>query len=172
MFAIRHLEAWRQSVVEIFTPNTTDRPTYQEISNAHSNAYVIIRELNICKTRFEQYSPPFTQGIQAVDEVLQALRDDHGGDLPEKILGFWSRQRLRQVRDHRTFATPEEKKAMVAIFERWNDRDRLKKQFWGLMLGDPDNGVLYHRYFTHERSLQVYQCLREWLEKRKAGHVY
>ncbi|KKZ65315.1 hypothetical protein EMCG_08831 [[Emmonsia] crescens] len=157
MFAIRHLEAWAQSVVEIFTPNTTDRPTYEEISKAHGNASRIGLALCECKRRFELYSPTFTQRIQAVDEVLQARRDDHGGDLPEKICRFWWRQRFRDIRDHRTFATPEEKKAMI---------------FWGLMLDDPDNGVLYLRDFTHERSLQVYQCLREWLEKRKAGQVY
>ncbi|PGH30930.1 hypothetical protein GX50_06287 [[Emmonsia] crescens] len=88
MFAIQQLEAWTQSVVEIFTPNTTDRPTYEEISKAHGSASRIGLALRECKTRFELYSPPFTQGIQAVDEVLQALRDDHGGDLPEKIIGF------------------------------------------------------------------------------------
>ncbi|KLJ06298.1 hypothetical protein EMPG_10282 [Blastomyces silverae] len=172
MFALRHLEAWRQSVAEFFTPNTTDLPTRNEISAAFYNAVEITAALDTCKHRFNWYNPPFTHGIQLVEEVHQALRDDHGGVRPRDVLYIWLDQRDSWIRDHRIFATLEEKKAMVALFERWNDRDRLKKQFWGLMLDDRNNGVLHYRYFTHERSLQVYQCLREWLEKRKAGQVY
>ncbi|OJD13560.1 hypothetical protein AJ78_05996 [Emergomyces pasteurianus Ep9510] len=131
MFPTKRLEAWAQSVVEMFTRNTTDRPTSDEISKAHGNACDVFLALHMCKQGFKSWSPPFTQGIQVVDEVLQTLRSDHGGELPDKILSFWWNQRLRNIRDHRTFATPEGKTAMVAIFERWNDIDRLKKQFLG-----------------------------------------
>ncbi|OJD11998.1 hypothetical protein AJ78_07343 [Emergomyces pasteurianus Ep9510] len=172
MFALRLLEDWRQRVIETFTPNTDDRPTYAELLDAFCNAVSVQLGLDACTRAFNLYSIPFTEGLELVEEVERALREDHGGVRPRDVLSFWLDQRGRWVRDHRTFATPEEKTAMVAIYERWKDKDRINEQFWGLMMDEPDHGGVRGFHFTHERAWKATRCLSDWLEKRKAGQVY
>ncbi|PGH28547.1 hypothetical protein GX50_08718 [[Emmonsia] crescens] len=171
MFVIRNLEEWTRCCIEIFT-ESTDQPSNSEITKAFGNAYDVIWRLGQCKTLFKRRSRPNTDAIRLVDEVLQALRDDHGGMSPEDLLRFWYERRCRMHRDRRIFATPEEKRAMVATWERWNDRDKLKERFWAFMSGEPGDDITPRRFLSEEHSLQIIQCLRDWLEKRKVGQAY
>ncbi|KKZ68694.1 hypothetical protein EMCG_05729 [[Emmonsia] crescens] len=171
MFAIRHLEEWTQCCIEFFTANT-DQPSNSEITKAFGNAYDTIWALRECKTLFRRRTRLNADARRLVDEVLQALRDDHGGMFPQELLWFWYERRCRRIRDRRIFATPEEKKAMVATWERWNDRDKLKEQFWAFMPDEPGGDITSQRFLPDERTLQIIQCLRGWLEKRKTGQAY
>lgn len=64
---------------------------------------------------------------------------------------------------------------MINIWERWNDRDRVRQQFWALKLGDLDDR--YDCFFRpwrppDERVLELRRWLEDWLQKRKTGQVY
>ncbi|OAX84554.1 hypothetical protein ACJ72_01073 [Emergomyces africanus] len=174
MFVFRRLEDWRQGVMEAFTKNTEDRPTTEELNKAYYNFLAFYNGLDACKTAFNLFATPYTEGLELIKQVEQALRDDHGGVLPRDIFNFWWDQRYHNIRDHRTFATPEEKNAMVAIYERWKDKDKIKKQFWALPIDEPEFkfGARHRTRFSDERCWQVTYCLREWLQKRKDGQVY
>ncbi|KAK2766167.1 hypothetical protein FQN54_007683 [Arachnomyces sp. PD_36] len=99
-----------------------------------------------------------------IDQVLRALRDDHGGAYPDEVLERWAGQR-EDLHDRQIFKTPEEKEAMVKIWKTWRDSDWVKKTFWCFNIDDPYT-------VTGDHVPQVKQCLLEWLRKRRAGELY
>ncbi|EGC48845.1 conserved hypothetical protein [Histoplasma capsulatum var. duboisii H88] len=178
MLPIRQfVEDWKLRWYELFVMDgNSEQPTCNEICEAKTNAYRITWGLRVFKERFQRRYPVNTDAIQLIGEVEQALRDDHGGRLPCDVLSFWWWQRLRCISDRRTFATPEEKNAMVAIYERWKDEAWIKEQFWAIKnaacldsSGFPDSRL---KRLSDEDCVPVLQSLRDWLAKRKNGQVY
>lgn len=170
MFAIHQVGAWVARRLEYLTTN--DEPTTREIKHALSDVTIIMELLYEYQTQMIFWWSHHTDAIHAaqlIDEVLQAFRDDHGGSYPNKVLSLWRKKR-KYLRDQEIFATPNEKKAMIEIWERWNDPARLEKQFWGLRFNHTH--PYYYTYLTEEYILQIKQGLLDWLQKRKAGEVY
>ncbi|KAK2791442.1 hypothetical protein FQN52_004876 [Onygenales sp. PD_12] len=172
MFDMRHAGKWAQRFLEIFTPNF-DRPTYAELYDAEFNALMVARHLVVCKETIERrYRITNTDAIRLIDEVLQALRDDHGGTLPSEVLEFWLEKRRDNVRDHWTFSTPDEKKAMVEMWQRWDNLEKVKEQFWVFDIDNYVSKATDSLLSDPSGEISVIQCLSHWLEKRKAGEVY
>lgn len=100
----------------------------------------------------------------------QALRDDYGGTIPLGVFYGWLEMRARRS-DKNIFGTLEGKESMVKLWERWNDRDRIRQQFWAFDLDDASD---FPRDYpiSEERIVQIKQCLLDWLQKRKDGQLY
>lgn len=169
MFAIY----WTKRCLEYLT--STEHPTTEELDHAYLNAYKVVSTLeDKWKKKLERFSC-YPYQVRLIDEVLQALRDDHGGVLPFEVFSAWGKNRREQERllgnGPELFATPDEERAMISIWERWTD-DSIKQQFWALRIGDYDDNLLcFHSpwFLPEYRVLEVGRCLEDWLQKRKAG---
>ncbi|KAK2794599.1 hypothetical protein FQN50_009895 [Emmonsiellopsis sp. PD_5] len=177
MFDKRHAGKWGQRWVRFFT-GRTDRPTNDEIMDAYLTASFVTRRLETCKEYLEnygkRYSERYAEVIRLIDEVLQALRNDHGGAPPEAVLSLWLDKREAHIRDHRIFAPDQkEKEAMITIWERWNNEEKIKEQFWALAIDNPVTDDLLAQLLHYPSAeCSLIQCLSDWLEKRKAGQIY
>lgn len=163
--------SWTKRSLGYSTTDSSDQPTYYDIRDANSNAFCLVDRLHVCQRRMRWLYPLHTDAqhvVSLIDQVLQALRDDHGGALPHEVLDCWSKNHS----DSTLFATPNEKKAMMETWRRWKDEDRLQKDFWAFRFQVENDDFLYVRPIAEERILQVKQCLLEWLKKRKAGLLY
>lgn len=170
MFAIHYLGAWTKGCFEYLTTDSSgDQPTLDEIHDAKLTAASLTIRLQACQTcmMMEPY-PNNADTARLIDEVLQALRDDHGGVLPDEVLRFWDNKRGHHYNDRKLFATLDEKKAMVAIWERWNDRNRIEEQFRPFF----EEGDVRYVPPSVQRNWEVRHCLLNWLEKRKRDQVY
>ena len=169
MFAIHTLGKWAQNCREFLT-ESSDQPTDWEIFHAGSHAFHVIFMFEKCKCLIPEHFPHHIDVVRLINEVLQALRDDHGGVLPYEALEIWEDKRGRYMHDRSIFTTPEEKQAMVKIWERWNNMDRIKEEFWAFPIGNFD---FFDRPWAlpEERILQLRLCLLDWLAKRKAGQI-
>nr|KMM68792.1 hypothetical protein CPAG_05116 [Coccidioides posadasii RMSCC 3488] len=146
---------------------TKERPTYYEVLRAGGNAENLRLRLELfvieVKIKFPEYA---TEATELVDQVLRALRHDHGGRRPEDVFIVWLN---KKVPNREFFATPEHEETMLKLWERWYDTEQLDKEFWGIRLHH-EKGVQYGwMYLTEERVSQGLQCLREWLEGRQAN---
>lgn len=174
MFIIRQFGAWYTRCLENWLLG--GQPTNPEISetlllvDAIMSTLYMHRLLLAC--RFPHRIDPIhaIHAVQAIDDVLQAIRDGHGGSDPHDVLSLWHRKRVHlRLSDRKIFATPSEKMAMLEVWERWNDTDRLYEQFRGLIYAD----INYpYPYLVEGQVLPITECLVDWLQKRKAGQVY
>lgn len=157
-----------------FRTDPSDQPTDEELSRAETNAMGLIIRLRTCQNHMREQFPHHTHAIRAVrliDEVRQALRDDNNGVFPDELLTLWCEKR-DYFRDKDIFAAPEEKEAMRKVWNRWNNRDELHKQFWALNLDGSSNDFMSVYPVAEERILQVERCLTEWLKNHKNGQLY
>lgn len=169
MFAIH----WTKRTLEYLT-STDDHRTDLELSGAYTNARNVVDSLEKWRKRLERW-PCYSYEVRLIDEVLQALRDDHGGVLPFELFSVWSKNRSEQERSFgngpEIFATPNHKSAMIRALEQWTG-EGVKQQFWTLKINDLDDDLLcFHTpgVLPEKRVLEVGRCLEVWLQTRKAG---
>lgn len=84
MFAIQQqLGAWTKSYFEYLT--SSDQPTDRELLRAYGIAFRAVVRLEEWRERLGKW-PNYSHEIRLIDQVLQALRDDHGGVRPYELL--------------------------------------------------------------------------------------
>lgn len=149
-----------------------DQPTKKQIYDAENNAACFTLELRKCQRYMRRLFSSHTDAEHAarlIAEVLQAVLEDHDGDPPYKVFHDWCKQR-HHLHDKDIFATPEDKEAMVKIWERWNDKNRVLESIQVVVLANEDFTSCHP--VSEERILQIKQCLQDWLQKRKVGLAY
>lgn len=170
MFAIRAVGEWVTQLLEGFNE---EYPKYLDLWTAETNAIYVVHKLNFYRSALESHFPHHIDVVSLIDKALEALRDDHGGVVPENALGVWRNRRSRLFTDRQIFTEPGERENMLKVYERWKDLDRFKQKFWALYLSDDDQLTVYwDPRLSEKHILQLKQCLRDWLQERKAGQAY
>lgn len=156
MFAICHLWAWTKDCFEYLIDDFNSRLTYKEVDSACENAADVVRRLSRSRKRLEERLPNRTDAIRLADDVLQALREDHGGVLPDEALASLCLRTRFNDRD--IFSTPEEKEAIIRMWARWKDAESVEKRFWGLGIGQMSDRVVFDYDLNEYRVWQFVEC--------------
>ncbi|KAK2752479.1 hypothetical protein FQN54_008141 [Arachnomyces sp. PD_36] len=175
MFAIRAVSEWWAWHRESFKSSNSQYPGALEIHGAEFYAFYVVCKVKLYRDIIELHYPHHIDVAQTLDRVLEAFRDDHGGDFPEKVLHTWRDKRERCFTDKQIFPKPGEKEIMLEIWKRWKDLDWLSQKFWALYLSDTDSfveGSAQDLRISEKHILQLKQCFQDWLQKRKAGEAY
>lgn len=171
MFAIRAFGGWVSYHLEPLR-DPRPYPGYAELLIAEDNASYVVRKLNFFRSALESRVPHHIDVVRLIDKTLEALRDDHGGVLPDNALGVWWGRRKRAFADGQIFTEPGEREAMVKIYERWKNLDRFKQKLWALYLSEDDQ--IFYKWdpcLSEKHILQLKRCLGDWLQERKAGQA-
>lgn len=163
------LSAWAKRCFENLT--TKDQPSSDDMWHAFVNANAVAYRVKHSKRLIQRHHSHRTDVAQLLDDVYQALCDDHGGITPGELLDMWENRRCDSLLDIAA-GTPEEKKTMIMICDRWKDIKSVEKEFWAF--GSCDKGDRIHlvEYISEERVSQIEQCLRDWLQRRRDSPPY
>lgn len=162
---MQQIRTWANNWIDYLT--MSGRPNQREMYQGSFNASRVTSRLTISKRRIRQQFPHRTDVIQLIDNVLQALLDDHNGMEPDSLLFMWWENSQWYY-----FATPDEKESVISILERWEDIETLKKKFWAVKIDEHDDIGRRGSKLSEERVLQLEQCLRNWLQERRDGTAY
>ena len=141
------MEAIRQfigRVVEEFAPDLSGQPTDDELSKARHHASLCSTILEECRPYIQEQVPDSPEVSSIVDQVLQFLREGHGGVLLDELLATWERARRIQSPNDRKIYTPREREALSKVLERWSVWEPIDKEFGG-MLSDLFNVFIIRR---------------------------
>ena len=134
--------------------DTSAEPDIMEIREASSASSHVVCCLQCCHDQIKEEFPERTDALSAINRVLDALREEHGGVLPHILFKEWVDARI-MIGFDRQWQTPEERKTLVETLRRWQ---ALKASF--------DKDKLHEMMFFENNISEVARYLQGWLKER------
>lgn len=136
----------------------TRQPTQNEIQDALYTCDGVIGFLDMFRRIVERDFPTRQNVLYTINEVIDELRVQEVGTLPNDMLRSWIASRCSVSSDDRRAFSAEYHALLLRTYDRWSKRDEVLQEFKGLLV--PMAPLPAKQVDEIDRSLQL------WLKKR------